>query len=664
MDQSDKKPKILKVKKRPPRVYVTKTGKFYIMKDGKKVYIQIPKTEKALSQKQLQKQVVNVVLTHPRYYVPIRRRKRTFSKSGRVYFQKPFMAGMIGSKFGFANTQKSLIGKEKLPGIYEPHTLPNYTPRPTLNAVQIPMATPIPNADVAVQNIPNTLDKETQESYEENYKTLVNKGIRVLKESLKAPRKKNYSAMTTTERREYFTKLQQLYPDYNQVLEEAKQLTKDRATALLRKTNLSKVLHDLVQNIDEFIPMFQTYPHDMRDEIISNLYKERFRKTKEKKVAPEESKQEGYKREEKEGEEVPEPPNAQKAKNERITKIARSILPPIEPTKEGKEALKLLDEEKQFLKGLNKKQKRAYKVIKGETNIFNEDAKDMLDELGYYDRRDELRDKFREQFRKEGLRDNALTNAVKREVERDEKLNKIKAEVQDILEYEDAMNARILLEHVPEIEKEDILKSNILKVEELPSNTNEARTNSEMATEAEGTEATDNLSDISGAGKYSNWKKGLYDTEIHKIMEHKAKRFVPVIMSDEIPKLLPYVTPKTREFGFIINSTSSKTSGQHWRAVFIDVPNSEIDYYDSLVSSPSKEFLRDIKLLVDKINPNTYMKLKINMIKQQDDHTENCGFFACKFIIDRYKNKPFKNACGADKSDMGEYEIEKFKNYL
>ena len=147
-------------------------------------------------------------------------------------------------------------------------------------------------------------------------------------------------------------------------------------------------------------------------------------------------------------------------------------------------------------------------------------------------------------------------------------------------------------------------------------------------------------------------------------MENKAKRFVPVIMSDEIPTLLPYVSPKTKEFGFIINSTSSKTSGQHWRAVFIDVPNSEIDYYDSLVSQPTKEFLRDIKLLVDKINPNTYMKLKINMIKQQADDTENCGFFSCAFLINRFKNKPFKNASFADKSDIGEYEIEKFKNYL
>ena len=58
------------------------------------------------------------------------------------------------------------------------------------------------------------------------------------------------------------------------------------------------------------------------------------------------------------------------------------------------------------------------------------------------------------------------------------------------------------------------------------------------------------------------------------------------------------------------------------------------------------------------------MKLKINMIKQQADDTENCGFFAMRFILDRFKNRSFKYASGGDKSDIGEYEIEKFKNYL
>jgi hypothetical protein len=167
-----------------------------------------------------------------------------------------------------------------------------------------------------------------------------------------------------------------------------------------------------------------------------------------------------------------------------------------------------------------------------------------------------------------------------------------------------------------------------------------------------------------GAGKYTAWNDGLYDDQIENILQSKTKRFVPVIMSDEIPSLVKYVNPKTKEFGFVINSTSSRTQGQHWRAVFLDFINCEIDYYDSLVSQPTKQFLKDIKLLVDKVNPPCYMKIKVNLVKTQGDDTQNCGFFAAKFLIDRFKNKPFKEASMVDKSDIGEYNIEKFKNYL
>ena len=671
---SGMKKKVLKTKKRPPRVYVTKTGRFYIIKNGNKIYIQIPKTEKPISQKQLQKQIVNVVLTHPKYYVPIKRRKRTFSKTGKVYFQKPFVKGLVASKFGFANTQKSIVGKEIAPGIYEPHTLPNYTPRPTL---KIPISS---KADIAIQNTPLTLDQETQISNTEEYKNLVNKGIIALEKARKEPKKKGFTAMTTVERNAYYKKLERIYPDYINIFKEAQLLGKNASINLIRKTNLP--VDRLVQNVDEFLPLFENYPHELRDEVISNLYKTRLRKPKEIENLPEEeSKEEAYKKEEKIGDFFPEPENRpiirrrlndaleeskkEPSKSDQSLAILKSNiarLPPLSETVPGKKVLKIInEEEKKFVKGLSKNEKDEYKIMKDEnkllrkTNIYSEETKDRLEEMGYFDRRDALRDEFRDKLRKQGLTGTALGNAVQREVKKDKKLQNMIEEVEAIENFEDTMDARISLENLPKEKIETgYYKEYNPKVEELNNST-------------EGTEYTDEgteESDISGAGKYSNWRKGLYDTEIHKIMEHKAKRFVPVIMSDEIPKLLPYVNQKTKEFAFIINSTSSKTSGQHWRAIFIDVPNSEIDYYDSLVSSPTKEFLRDIKLLIDKINPNTYMKLKINMIKQQADNTENCGFFSMKFILDRFKNRSFKNASGGDKSDIGEYEIEKFKNYL
>ena len=731
------KKKILKLKKRPPRVYVTKTGRFYIIKNGNKIYIQIPKTEKPISQKQLQKQIVNVVLTHPKYYVPIKRRKRTFSKTGKVYFQKPFVKGLVASKFGYANTQKSIVGKEISPGIYEPHTLPNFTPRPTL---KIPVSS---KADIAIQNTPLTLDQETQISNTEEYKNLVNKGIIALEKARKEPKKKGFTAMTTIERNAYYKKLERIYPDYVNIFKEAQLLGKNASINLIRKTNLP--VDRLVQNVDEFLPLFENYPHELRDEVIANLYKTRLRKPKEIEILPEEeSKEEAYKKEEKIGDFFPEPENRpiikrrlndaleeskkEPSKSDQSLALLKSNiakLPPLSATVPGKKALKIInEEEKKFVKGLSKNEKDEYEVMKDEnkllrkTKIYSEEINDRLEEMGYFDRRDALRDEFRDKLRKQGLTGTALGNAVEREVKKDKKLQKMIEEVKAIENFEDTMDARISLGietdyykeyspgvspiyrtptdtrsplppiytpklRIPSNRTKELAKEaskyvdkpmseeeRLLEIERLKSIENPTKADKVALSyyirnlPAKLGQEDEDQSDISGAGKYSNWRKGLYDTEIHKIMEHKAKRFVPVIMSDEIPKLLPYVNQKTKEFAFVINSTSSKTSGQHWRAIFIDVPNSEIDYYDSLVSSPTKEFLRDIKLLIDKIDPNTYMKLKINMIKQQADDTENCGFFACKFIIDRFKNKAFKNACGSDKSDIGEYEIEKFKNYL
>ena len=510
------KEKILKTTKRPPRVYVSSKGRYYIKDGTKKIYIDIP-YDPTLKQKQLQKQIVNVVLTHPRYYIPLKRRKRTFSNKGRVYFNYPILPGMVASSFGFSNTGKNIIGKEML-GRYEPHTLPNFIPRPVLEST-LPT-----KSEVLSNEIPESIDKEQKSVDKLKISELLKNGMAILNQPKRIP---SFIKLGVLQKQEILHKLKILYPDYSKELDDISKLNGNLITPALNQLN---------------IPYKQIYGHI--DELTSLLKGE---------------------------------PNSEKIINFIIKKRA--------PTDLAK-----------FINELEPIQ--SAEIPKNPEVIIH--------------------------------REKPLQNAITSE---------------KVLEYfnkkEEEKKPEIPEARTPPMSEEDLLS--------LTNPTREEKLNFENKF---------------GEGKYSNWRKGLYDTQIHKIMENKAKRFVPVIMSDEIPTLLPYVSPKTKEFGFIINSTSSKTSGQHWRAVFIDVPNSEIDYYDSLVSQPTKEFLRDIKLLVDKINPNTYMKLKINMIKQQADDTENCGFFAMRFILDRFKNRSFKYASGGDKSDIGEYEIEKFKNYL
>lgn len=166
-----------------------------------------------------------------------------------------------------------------------------------------------------------------------------------------------------------------------------------------------------------------------------------------------------------------------------------------------------------------------------------------------------------------------------------------------------------------------------------------------------------------GSGKYSKFRSGLYDDQIQTILRKKTKRIVPVIMNDELPLLLPYITKHTKVFPFVVNNKNHNQQGEHWVGAIIDKSRGQICYYDSYGNNPSPTFMRDVKLLVDRMDPEIYLKFKINRIKQQGN-TNNCGYFVSKFIIDYLKGKKFRECSGFDRSNLGEEEITRFKDYL
>jgi len=183
-----------------------------------------------------------------------------------------------------------------------------------------------------------------------------------------------------------------------------------------------------------------------------------------------------------------------------------------------------------------------------------------------------------------------------------------------------------------------------------------------------------------GRGNYTNDNDGIYNDELQKIFSDKTNKFLPVIASDKMDTLLKLVDNDTKKFAWIQNSENSKSMGRHWVAYFIDIPNLEINYFDSLVENggePTKQSLKGLKKIIDKINPEYYLKLKTNSVMLQNIKSSNCGYFALKFIMDRYRNIPFRTATMYDKitgykSDddviegdgEGEQMISKFKRYL
>jgi hypothetical protein len=120
------------------------------------------------------------------------------------------------------------------------------------------------------------------------------------------------------------------------------------------------------------------------------------------------------------------------------------------------------------------------------------------------------------------------------------------------------------------------------------------------------------------------------------------KGFKGVYAIDEINKI-----PVSNKMGVILNLDKSTQKGSHWVALYIDADDDKsVEYYDSFAEDPPESLLKELKTLVDKINPSTYLKFKINKIKNQAEDSDNCGVFAMKFLIDRFNGKPWKFCTG------------------
>jgi hypothetical protein len=174
--------------------------------------------------------------------------------------------------------------------------------------------------------------------------------------------------------------------------------------------------------------------------------------------------------------------------------------------------------------------------------------------------------------------------------------------------------------------------------------------------------------EIIGEGKGVG--RGLYSTEIEKIMK-KYESFVGVFANDEYEKLASQVKPQSRGSA-IVNTDNRASGGQHWQSIYWDARPSgskSIEFYDSFADDITPHQQKGLKLIVDKLKPNTYLKMKINKVKHQSVTSDNCGYFAMKFLIDRYRGKTFAQASGYEdkvQSNVqgGEKQIESFKDKL
>jgi len=161
-----------------------------------------------------------------------------------------------------------------------------------------------------------------------------------------------------------------------------------------------------------------------------------------------------------------------------------------------------------------------------------------------------------------------------------------------------------------------------------------------------------------GSGKTKSGK-GLYDDEIESIMQkYVNKGFKGVYSIDEVPNI-----PVSDVMAFIMNLEPSYKSGSHWIAVYIDTKHDKsLEYYDSFADDPSYQFMKNVNILIKKLDPSVYLKFKVNRIVNQRANSSNCGWFAMKFLFDRFAGIPFKECTGYSDVINSEQKIEQFKH--
>lgn len=168
--------------------------------------------------------------------------------------------------------------------------------------------------------------------------------------------------------------------------------------------------------------------------------------------------------------------------------------------------------------------------------------------------------------------------------------------------------------------------------------------------------------DQEGLGKRSNANEGLSTDQINLLMRDYPD-YLGCVARDQINMLN---IERGKRFGYVMNLDPHNKPGSHWIAVYVDNrPGGEnvIEYYNSLADQPTERVLHDLRRLVAYLKPEGgMMKFKVNKIADQDDSSANCGFFAAKFLMDRFNGVPFAEATGYNQaSDVGEAKIELWK---
>ncbi|EGG13256.1 hypothetical protein DFA_00001, partial [Cavenderia fasciculata] len=116
--------------------------------------------------------------------------------------------------------------------------------------------------------------------------------------------------------------------------------------------------------------------------------------------------------------------------------------------------------------------------------------------------------------------------------------------------------------------------------------------------------------------------------------------------------------PKDK-MSFIMNLDPHNKPGSHWVAVYIDADKDKSVEYQE----PTDDFMKQLKDLIDEINPDYYLKFKLNKVIDQSNST-TCGYHAIKFLLNRYNGIPFKESSGWSDISKEENKAKKMREMI
>lgn len=138
----------------------------------------------------------------------------------------------------------------------------------------------------------------------------------------------------------------------------------------------------------------------------------------------------------------------------------------------------------------------------------------------------------------------------------------------------------------------------------------------------------------------------LYDDEVFRILKPYGKRFAGVADIDNFDKLMRKVWDQGRyKFGLVINTSPENKPGEHWQALYFDpFGEQSIEFYDSYGDDPDKELVTRLENFIEDINLPIKLKLKINKVRHQNDKSDHCGYFATRFLTNKFDGSNFREA--------------------